>query len=94
MGEVQGAGLIAGMQLVPSKTQRGNFEPKEGVSAYFAKRAEAHGLICRGLFGDRVALCPPLIITEAQTAEMLRRFTAALDDTYAMVRDRGLLKAA
>ena len=26
--------------------------------------------------------------------EMLRRFTAALDDTYAMVRDRGLLKAA
>jgi adenosylmethionine-8-amino-7-oxononanoate aminotransferase len=41
-----------------------------------------------------VALCPPLIIDEAQTAEMLRRFKAALDDTYAMVRERGLLKAA
>ena len=94
VGEVQGAGLIAGMQLVPSKTQRGNFEPKEGVSAYFAKRAEAHGLICRGLFGDRVALCPPLVITEAQMHEMLRRFVAALEDTYAMVREKGLLKAA
>jgi 4-aminobutyrate--pyruvate transaminase len=94
VGEVQGEGLIAGLQLVPSKAQRGNFDAKEGVAPYFAKRAEAHGLICRGLFGDRVALCPPLIIDEAQTAEMLRRFKAALDDTYAMVRERGLLKAA
>jgi 4-aminobutyrate--pyruvate transaminase len=94
VGEVQGAGLIAGLQLVPSKSVRGNFDAKEGVAPYFAKRAEAHGLICRGLFGDRVALCPPLIIDEAQTAEMLRRFAAALDDTYAMVRERGLLKAA
>ena len=59
-----------------------------------AKRAEAHGLICRGLFGDRVALCPPLVIDEAQVREMLRRFTAALEDTYAMVREKGLLKAA
>jgi len=25
---------------------------------------------------------------------MLRRFTAALEDTYAMVREKGLLKAA
>jgi len=94
VGEVQGAGLIAGIQLVPSKTSRGSFEAKDGVAPYMAKRSEAHGLICRGLFGDRVALCPPLIIDEAQTREMLRRFTAALDDTYAMVRERGLLKAA
>ena len=94
VGEVQGEGLIAGIQLVPSKASRGGFDPKEGVAPYMAKRAEAHGLICRGLFGDRVALCPPLVITEAQMHEMLRRFVAALEDTYAMVREKGLLKAA
>ena len=94
VGEVQGEGLIAGIQLVPSKASRGGFDPKEGVAPFMAKRAEAHGLICRGLFGDRVALCPPLVIDEAQVREMLRRFTAALEDTYAMVREKGLLKAA
>jgi 4-aminobutyrate---pyruvate transaminase len=94
VGEVQGTGLIAGIQLVPSKSIREPFDPKNGVSAYMAKRAEAHGLICRGLFGDRVALCPPLVINDAQVDEMMRRFRAALDDTYAMVQEKGLLKAA
>ncbi len=94
VGEVQGVGLIAGIQLVPSKAVRESFDPKQAVAPFMAKRAEAHGLICRGLFGDRVALCPPLVITEAQVDEMLRRFRAALDDTYAMVQEKGLLKAA
>ncbi len=94
VGEVQGVGLIAGIQLVPSKQVKEGFDPKQGVAPFMAKRAEAHGLICRGLFGDRVALCPPLVITEAQVDEMLRRFRAALDDTYAMVQEKGLLKAA
>jgi len=94
VGEVQGVGLIAGIQLVPTKSARESFDPKQGVAPFMAKRAEAHGLICRGLFGDRVALCPPLVITEAQVDEMLRRFRAALDDTYAMVQEKGLLKAA
>jgi len=91
---VQGTGLIAGIQLVPSKAVREPFDPKQAVSGYMAKRAEVHGLICRGLFGDRVALCPPLVITEAQIDELMRRFRAALDDTYAMVQEKGLLKAA
>ncbi|MBL8701069.1 MAG: aspartate aminotransferase family protein [Alphaproteobacteria bacterium] len=94
VGEVQGAGLIAGIQLVPTKKERAAFDPKQAVAPFMAKRAEAHGLICRGLFGDRVALCPPLVINEAQVEEMLRRFRAALDDTYAMVQEKGLLKAA
>ena len=79
---------------MPSKASKESFDPKQGVAPFMAKRAEAHGLICRGLFGDRVALCPPLVITEAQVDEMLRRFRAALDDTYTMVQEKGLLKAA
>ncbi len=55
-----------------------------------AKRAEHHGLICRTLLGHRVALCPPLVISEAQIDDMLRRFTLALDDTAAMVSEKGL----
>jgi 4-aminobutyrate--pyruvate transaminase len=33
--------------------------------------------------GDTVALCPPLIITEAEIDEVLRRFEKALSETAA-----------
>ena len=38
------------------------------------------------IVGDRVVFTPPLIIDEAETDEMLRRFRGALDDTWAEVR--------
>ena len=78
---------------MPSKQPKQLFDPKATVGAFMSKRAEHHGLICRPLFGDRVALCPPLVIDEAQIDEIMRRFTLALDDTWAMVREKGL-KAA
>ena len=31
--------------------------------------------------GDSIAFCPPLIITEAEIAEMFARFGRALDET-------------
>jgi 4-aminobutyrate--pyruvate transaminase len=93
VGEVQGIGLFGAIQLMKSKTPKESFDPKQAVGPYMAKRAEVHGLICRSVFGDRVCLCPPLIITEAQIAEMLRRFKAALDDTWDWLRAQGV-KAA
>ena len=94
VGETQGVGLIGAIQLVRTKEPKQHFDPPQGVAAYVAKRAQEHGLICRALFGDRVALCPPLIITEEQIEEMYRRFARALDDTAAMVRDKGLAAVA
>ena len=40
------------------------------------------GLIVRAM-GDAVALCPPLIITEAEMAEMFARLDRALDKLQA-----------
>ncbi len=82
VGEVRGVGLIAGVELVQDKKSKAPFDPKQGVGSLFAARAQEHGLICRSL-GDTVALCPPLIITEAEIDEMLRRFAQALEDTTA-----------
>jgi len=90
VGEVQSVGLIGAIQLVRSKSPRQYFEPAQAMAQYFTKRAQEHGLIVRPLFGDRVALCPPLIITEDQIDEMVRRFGRALDDTEAMVREKQL----
>jgi 4-aminobutyrate--pyruvate transaminase len=49
-----------------------------------------HGLITRAL-RDTMALCPPLIITEAQIHEMFDKLERALADTLAFARGKGLV---
>jgi 4-aminobutyrate--pyruvate transaminase len=89
VGEVRGIGLLAGIELVKDKASKAPFDPKEGVGAMVAARAQEHGLIIRAM-GDTVALCPPLIITAAEVEEMLRRFGKALDETAAALGRTGL----
>ena len=64
-------------------------ERKEDIlplAAHFlAEFAEEEGLIVRGLYGDVVAVCPPLIITEAEIDALFDRLSAALDRAEAYV---------
>jgi 4-aminobutyrate--pyruvate transaminase len=62
-----------------------------GVAAYLVRRAQHHGAILRNMAGDIVAFSPPLIITEAEIDELLGCFGKALNDTWAMVREKGLV---
>ena len=80
VGDVRGVGLMAGVELVPDKPGRGTFDPLGSAGALFVSRAQANGLIVRNL-QDTVALCPPLVISEGEVEEMLRRFGKALDET-------------
>jgi len=90
VGEVRGIGLIGAIELVRDKTTKAPFDPAEAVGPFLSKRAHHHGVILRPL-GDTIAFCPPLIIKESEIDLMLERFGLALDDTFAMVRDRGLV---
>jgi 4-aminobutyrate--pyruvate transaminase len=82
VGNVRGVGLIAGVELVRDKTTRAQFDPPGSVGSAFVARAQARGLIVRNL-QDTIALCPPLIITEAEIDEVLGRFERALHETAA-----------
>jgi 4-aminobutyrate--pyruvate transaminase len=82
VGEVRGVGLIAGVELVADKATKQPFPATEGVGAAFAAKAQENGLIIRNL-GDTIGVCPPLIITEAEIDELLRRFGKTLDDMEA-----------
>lgn len=93
VGEVRGIGLIGAIELVANQAARTPFDPQAGVGAFLANRAHAHGLIIRPL-ADTIAFCPPLIIQENEIDLMLERFELALEDTLAMVRERGLAKVA
>jgi 4-aminobutyrate--pyruvate transaminase len=80
VGDVRGVGLVAGIELVPDKAGRGTFDPPGTAGSLFVARAQANGLIVRNL-QDTVALCPPLIVSESEVEELLRRFTKALEET-------------
>jgi 4-aminobutyrate--pyruvate transaminase len=85
VGDVRGVGLVAGVELVRDKKTRAQFDPPGSVGAIFVAKAQAHGLILRNL-QDTIALCPPLIITEAELDEVLRRFELALHDTTTAIK--------
>jgi 4-aminobutyrate--pyruvate transaminase len=81
VGEAKGVGLIAGVELVADKQTKRVFDPTKGVVQMLGVMAEQEGLIVRPLGGERFALCPPLIINEAEIAELFDRLGKALDRT-------------
>jgi len=92
VGDARGIGLVAGLELVKSKTTRENFAPADGVAAHVAKRAQARGVITRGM-GDVVHLCPPLVIEDEAIDELITTISRALDDTLTWARERKLTDA-
>ena len=94
VGDIRGIGLIGAIEMVENKDTHQNFSPKHAIGPYLAKRAEHHGVILRAMTGDTIAFSPPLIISEEEIDSMLTAFGKALDDTWAMVQEKGFKKAA
>lgn len=90
VGDVRGIGLIGGIELVKNKKTKESFDPKSFVGLYLTNRAQEHGLIVRAM-GDHIGFCPPLIIKSDEIEELLKRFGKALDETYVMAKDKGLV---
>lgn len=91
VGEVRGSGLIAALELVEDKATRRPFDPQLKVGPRVFALGHDHGLIIRAI-GDTIALCPPMIITEAQVREVLVRLRATLDQAAAEIAASGQLQ--
>ena len=83
VGDIRSVGLIGAVELAEDPTTRKAFDPTRGVGPYLVRCAQEHGLILRAMAGDIIAFCPPLIISDMEIAEMMKRFAKALDDTQA-----------
>ena len=97
VGHVRGVGLCGAIELVADKASKRSFAPQFRVKEFVRRAAQARGLILRAAAsGDSIAFSPPLIINEAQWAEVIRRFRATLDETQAWVDSNNLraVKAA
>jgi 4-aminobutyrate---pyruvate transaminase len=93
VGEARGVGLVGGIELVADKATKRSFLSKLTVGAKVSAFAQKEGLISRPL-GDTMAICPPLIITEAEVDELFDRLTRALDLAEAQAAKDGWRNAA
>ena len=85
-------GMLGALELVADKTSKKPFDGMR-VGQFCAKAAEDNGLIIRPLGGNRVALCPPLIIQEQHVDEIIDKLGRALDSTLDWVTREGLQAA-
>lgn len=80
VGEARGIGLIGAVEIVADKNSREQFPADVKAGAIIAEKIFEQGLIVRGLPGDAVATCPPLIIDDTQIDELFDKFEAGLND--------------
>jgi putrescine aminotransferase len=80
VGEVRGIGLLAAIELVPSKPERSFFPEVGRVGAQCRNYCFNGGLISRAI-RDTMVLSPPLVITEQEVEEIVTKLKAAIDRT-------------
>lgn len=80
VGEVQGSGMIAALQLSPDPASRARFEKEAAVGFHCARQALDRGLIVRSQ-AARIILAPALIATHGEIDAIIDKLGAAVDAT-------------
>jgi 4-aminobutyrate--pyruvate transaminase len=88
IGDVNGAGLLYGLEIVRDKETRQPFDGALKVGQRVGDHAREHGLIVR-VIGDRLIFAPPMIISEDEIDFLAGALGTALDETWGEVKDEG-----
>ena len=94
IGNARGVGLIGAVEPVKDKATNEAFPVSEKVGQMIQQAAWERGIIVRGMRGDGIAFCPPLIINQAEIDELVAGVRGALDDVAGMLSSRGLWREA
>jgi adenosylmethionine-8-amino-7-oxononanoate aminotransferase len=93
IGDVRGKGLLLAFELVADRETMTPLPKEWNIFERLVDLAYDRGLVIYsrrtrgGLEGEHFLVCPPLIVTDAQVAEILDKLDAALS---ALARERGL----
>jgi len=80
VGEIRGVGLVAAIEMVKDKANRGLFDPTGEAGTICRNHCLNNGLIMRAT-GDSMLISPPLIITKKQIDELVEKAGKCLDMT-------------
>ncbi|WP_369596551.1 aminotransferase class III-fold pyridoxal phosphate-dependent enzyme [Belnapia rosea] len=89
VGDVRGVGLIAAVETVADKAAETAFDPKLGVGARLQNAVLKRQVILRGLRGNALAVCPPLIVRPPEIQELIAAVRGALDEVAAELQADG-----
>jgi 4-aminobutyrate--pyruvate transaminase len=84
VGQIRGAGLMIGVELVADPATHAPFPPALRVGAMFDEQAMANGLIIRPM-GDIIGFSPPLIVGEYEVDEMAALFGKTLAEVESRI---------
>jgi adenosylmethionine-8-amino-7-oxononanoate aminotransferase len=85
IGDVRGKGLLLAFELVRDRESMDPLDPALNAHQELVEEAYRRGLIIYsrrtrgGIVGDHFMVCPPLIVTEEQIAEIVELLEASLD---------------
>jgi putrescine aminotransferase len=79
VGDIRSRGLLAGVELVSSKTTKAKFDPALGLPALLTKIGYQNGLIFRAFADGVVGFAPPLSCTDDEIDLIIERFGKTLD---------------
>ena len=87
-----GIGMMGALEILAYKKTKTPFDlATVGAGNRVYNHAVARGLFIRNM-GDRVAICPPLVINEAELADLFGRLRQAFDATLADLKSEGHFK--
>ena len=93
VGETKMIGMMGSLALTPHKDSRAKFAMDAGTAGFMCReRSFANNLIMRHVY-DRMVISPPLVISQDDIIEMGARARKALDECYAQLKEKGMLKA-
>ncbi len=84
VGDLDGRGLLWGMQIVQDRDSRSLFDPALGIGQQIGDRTREQGAIVR-IIGDRIVLAPPLVITEDEVDQLVGALEKGFDAVAAQV---------
>jgi len=91
VGEAKIVGMMGSIALVPNKDSRAPFAEAGNAGFICRERCFANNLVMRHV-GDRMIISPPLVITTDEIDLLISRARSALDEAYAELQKRDLLK--
>jgi 4-aminobutyrate--pyruvate transaminase len=92
VGEAMGIGMFGALEVVKDKKTKQAFDPvADGAGLKVYNQAVARGLFIRNM-GDRIAICPPLIINEQELDDLFGRLRQSLDAALAELKSEGKFK--
>ena len=90
VGVAETCGLLGALVLVKNKHTQERFRAEDGVGMICRGHCFRNGLIMRAV-GDRMIVCPPLVMTLTEVDEMMALIERVLDLTLAELKSRSLL---